>query len=88
MSDVESARSGLAAWCASFIADLLECAPAEINPDTKFSRMGVDSAMSVQLAVALEERLGLQLSPDVIADHPTISRLVAYLSAIRPRSVA
>ena len=27
----------------------------------KFGRLGVDSAMSVQLAVALEERLGIAL---------------------------
>ena len=38
--------------------------------------------MSVQLAVALEERLGIALSPDVIADHPTISGLVDYLSRL------
>jgi acyl carrier protein len=47
--------------------------------------MGVDSAMSVQLAVALEERLGVALSPDVIADHPTITSLVDYLSGLPPK---
>jgi acyl carrier protein len=74
----------LADWCIAFIADMLERAPADINPNAKFSRIGFDSAMSVQLAVALEERLGITLSPDVIGDHPTISRLVAYLTARCP----
>jgi acyl carrier protein len=71
----------LSAWCIAFVAEMLERAPGEINPDVKFSRIGFDSAMSVQLAVALEERFGVRLDPDVIADHPTISKLAAYLAA-------
>jgi acyl carrier protein len=81
-----SDRAGLAAWCVAFVADMLELAPSKIDPGVKFSRLGVDSAMSVQLAVALEERLGITLSPDVIADHPTISSLVDYLSRLPPKA--
>jgi acyl carrier protein len=75
-------RAALAAWCVAFVADMLELAPSKIDSRVKFSRLGVDSAMSVQLAVALEERLGIAPSPDVIADHPTISGLVDYLSRL------
>ena len=71
---------------AEMIVDMLELAPNAVKPNAKFSRIGLDSAMSVQLAVALEERLGIALSPDVIADHPTISQLVAHLSTIRSNS--
>jgi acyl carrier protein len=60
---------------------MLERVATDIDPDTKFSRMGFDSAMSVQLAVALEQLLGIEIGPDAIADHPTISRLVTYLAA-------
>ncbi len=63
-----------------FVAEMLERDPREVNPNVKFSRIGFDSAMSVQLAVALEQRLGITLDPDVIAEHPTISKLVAYLA--------
>ena len=73
-------RAALSAWCVAFVADMLELPPAKIDPGVKFSRLGVDSAMSVQLAVALEERLGIALSPDVIADHPTIASLVDYVA--------
>jgi acyl carrier protein len=75
-------RTALTAWCVAFVAEMLERAPGEINPDVKFSRIGFDSAMSVQLAVALEERLGVRLNPDVIADHPTISKLVGHLALL------
>jgi len=75
----------LTAWCVALVAEMLEAAPDDINPNAKFNRLGLDSAMSVQLAVALEERLGIALSPDVIADHPTIAKLVAYVSALQTR---
>lgn len=83
MSDLASDQAALATWCTSFLAGMLERAPSEINPNTKFARMGVDSVMSVELTFALEELLDIKLSPDVIADHPTISRLTGYLATIR-----
>ncbi|MGH6670812.1 MAG: acyl carrier protein [Xanthobacteraceae bacterium] len=76
----------LTAWCVAYVAEMLEVAPNAVKPNAKFSRIGLDSAMSVQLAVALEERLGVALSPDVIADHPTISQLVSHLSTMRSNS--
>jgi len=51
----------------------------------KFSRLGLDSAMSVQLIVALEAKLGFELSPDVIVDYPTIAQLAAHLAALTAR---
>lgn len=86
MSSLRTDRAALAAWCTGFVAEMLERAPRDINPHAKFSRLGLDSAMSVQLAVALEERLGIALSPEAIADHPTISDLVAYLTALPSES--
>jgi acyl carrier protein len=73
--------AALSAWCVEYVADMLERAAGDIDPDAKFSRVGLDSAMSVQLAVALEERLDIEIGPDVIGDHPTISRLAAHLAA-------
>jgi len=73
---------------AELVAEMLERAPRDVNPNVKFSRLGLDSAMSVQLAVALEERLGIRLSPDVIADHPTIAALVDYLAAMQSQTAS
>jgi acyl carrier protein len=81
VSLVASEEAVLSAWCVAFVAEMLERAASDIDPNAKFSRIGLDSAMSVQLAVALEERLGMDIGPDVIGDHPTISRLTAYLAA-------
>lgn len=72
----------LLSWCVRFVADMLERSPAEIDPNAKFTRIGFDSAMAVQLVVALEERLGIELSPDVIGDYPSIARLSAHLRSL------
>jgi acyl carrier protein len=51
-----------------------------INPDAKFARLGLDSANSVYLIVELEDWLGLELTPDLVFEHPTISDLARYLA--------
>lgn len=71
---------GLTKYCVDFVAALLERSPAEIDPNAKFSRIGFDSAMSVQLILALEELLGAEVSPDLIESYPTIGRLSAHLA--------
>ena len=92
MSDIGIDQAALTAWCVAYVADMLELAPSEINPNVKFSRIGFDLAMSVHLAVALEEHLGIALSPDVLAEHPTIPqawsvtfpRLAVKVGAVGP----
>jgi acyl carrier protein len=72
----------LTKYCINFVADLLQRSPAAIDPNLKFSRIGFDSAMSVQLVVSLEELLNLELSPDVIDAFPTIASLSAHLATV------
>jgi acyl carrier protein len=45
-----------------------------------FTRMGLDSANSVFLIVELEDWLGLELTPDLVFEHPTISELARHLA--------
>lgn len=72
----------LVKYCINFVAELLERSPGDIDPKEKFSRIGLDSAMAVQLILALEERLGVELSPDLIEAYPTIARLSAHLAEL------
>jgi acyl carrier protein len=46
-----------------------------------FARMGLDSANSVFLIVELEDWLGLELTPDLLFEHPTIRELAGHLAA-------
>jgi acyl carrier protein len=76
---------GLIAYCVNYVAELLDRPAHEIDPKEKFSRIGFDSAMSVQLILALEAKLGIELSPDLIASYPSIARLVAHLAEARAK---
>ncbi len=68
--------------CVRIVAGILERRPEEIDPATRFTRLGLDSAMSVQLVVTLEQELDLQLLPDLVAEHPTIRKLSAKLAEL------
>ena len=67
--------------CVEYLALTLGLSNDEIEPDVNFARLGLDSANSVYLIVELEEWLGLELTPDLLFEHPTISDLARYLAA-------
>jgi acyl carrier protein len=67
-------------WCVQYLARTLELSDLQIEPDVTFARLGLDSANSVYLIVELEEWLGLELNPDLLFEHPTITDLARYLT--------
>ncbi len=81
MSSPDSAQ--LITYCVDFVAELLDRPAEAIDPNDKFSRIGFDSAMSVQLILALEEQLQVELSPDLVESYPSIARLCTHLAALQ-----
>jgi acyl carrier protein len=73
-------ESAIRDWCVNYLANTLGLPHEEIDAHTKFSRLGLDSANSVYLIVELEDRLGLELAPELIFEYPTISDLARYLA--------
>jgi acyl carrier protein len=51
-----------------------------VETGTKFNRLGLDSAMVVYVMMELEEKLGVELSPDDFYDHPTVDQLSRFLA--------
>ena len=76
----DHSESAIRDWCISYLASTLDLPLEQIEPDAKFSRLGLDSANSVYLIVELEDWLGLELAPELIFEHPTISDLARYLA--------
>jgi acyl carrier protein len=76
----DASETAIRDWCVKYLARTLDLADQEIEPDVKFTRLGLDSANSVYLIVELEEWLGLELAPDLLFEHPTISDLARYLA--------
>ncbi|MEN8129657.1 MAG: type I polyketide synthase [Pseudomonadota bacterium] len=57
----------------------------QIEPDAKFSDLGLDSLVAVELKNALEARFRIPLPTSLVFDYPSIPVLAAHLSAqIRP----
>ncbi|WP_442941065.1 acyl carrier protein [Nostoc sp.] len=67
-------------WLISYLADLLEIEPEQINVETTFARYGLDSSVAVVLTGDLETLLGKDLDLRVIWDYPTIASLSQHLS--------
>ncbi len=67
-------------WCINYLSRTLELSEQAVDPDAKFTRLGLDSANSVYLIVELEDWLSLELTPDLLFEYPTVSELARYLA--------
>jgi len=73
-------ESAIRDWCVEYLVRTLDLQAQAIDPDVKFVRLGLDSANSVYLIVELEEWLGIELTPDLLFEYPTITELARYLA--------
>jgi NAD(P)-dependent dehydrogenase (short-subunit alcohol dehydrogenase family)/acyl carrier protein len=51
----------------------------ELNPNTEFVSLGLDSLMAQQVKAALEQAFRLPLSASLTHDHPTVRQLAQFL---------
>jgi thioester reductase-like protein len=72
----------------SIAARWLDTSERALNPTTPFALMGLDSLATIELGAALESALGLELSPEVMAECRDIRSLAARVQADRSRSNA
>jgi acyl carrier protein len=76
-------REKISEFCIVSLAKVLRVPQNTIAVDTKFPRLGLDSAMLVYVMMELEEKFGLELSPDDFYDFPTINDLSQSLAQRR-----
>ncbi|QMU78255.1 SDR family NAD(P)-dependent oxidoreductase [Streptacidiphilus sp. PB12-B1b] len=69
----------LARELAASLADALYLVDEEIDPDTKFTDIGLDSIVGVEWMKAINKRYGLDLTVTRLYDHPTVVELTAYI---------
>lgn len=67
-------------WCIAYLRRTLDDPSVTVEADASFAEMGLDSASSAYFIVALEERLGGELDPELVFDHPTIALLARHLA--------
>ena len=73
-------REQISEFCVVSLAKVLRIPESKIAVDAKFTRLGLDSAMLVYFMMDLEEKFGLELSPDDFYDFPTINDLSRTLA--------
>ncbi|MEO1394345.1 MAG: acyl carrier protein [Cyanobacteria bacterium J06634_5] len=66
-------------WIVSYLANLLEISPDEIEIDVSFDIYGLDSSAAIGLTGELEDWLGKEVDPTLLYDYPTVEALVEYL---------
>ena len=76
----EMMKEQISTFCVDRLSGLLRIPKDAIDSNAKFSRLGLDSAMTVYLLMDLEDKLDLELSPEAFHDYPTIDALSAYLA--------
>jgi acyl carrier protein len=67
------------AWIVSYVAQLLDISPQQVNTILAFDSYGLDSSAVVSLIGDLEHWLKIDLSPAILFDYPTIELLSQHL---------
>ncbi|WP_071187595.1 acyl carrier protein [Trichormus sp. NMC-1] len=70
----------ISTWLVSYMSDLLEIEPDEVDVETTFARFGLDSSAAVILTGDLGTWLGKEIEPTVMYDYPTIAKLAEYVA--------
>lgn len=73
-------KEEISAFCVDQVVDIVHMPKEQVDTRTNFARLGLDSAMSVYLVMELEDKVGLELSNEILVDYPTIELLSAYLA--------
>lgn len=86
MENLDGAELHIRRWCTDYVAKTLELPADRIDPQVKFARLGMDSAMSVFFLVELEHWLGVELASEIVFNHPTIAELARYVVKTAPQA--
>lgn len=65
-----------------YLSRIMGLPSTHFDLDAPLERYGMDSTATVGLSGELSERLGMDLSPDVVYDHPTISAITDHVLSL------
>jgi acyl carrier protein len=78
----KQSESEIRDWCIAYVGRLIGDGSIPVGPDIPFPRMGLDSASSAYFVVELEDWLGVEFEPEIVAEHPTIAALARHLAGL------
>jgi acyl carrier protein len=68
------------AWIVTYLAQLLEINPDEVDTTIPFDQYGLDSSAAVGMTGDLEDWMGKKIDPTLLYDYPTIVALSEHLA--------
>jgi phthiocerol/phenolphthiocerol synthesis type-I polyketide synthase D len=66
----------------AILARELRMSPSSINLDTPFPELGLDSMMAMTVLKETKKLVGLDVSANMLFNHPTIASLATYVAAL------
>jgi acyl carrier protein len=76
--------TGLISALAEILSDIAGVDPAEVTADKEFADdLDLDSLSMVELALAVEEKLGVRIPEEEASQLPTVGDMAAYLERAR-----
>lgn len=81
-------RESLIEFIKSYVSQLTSIPSHEIDVDAPLERYGLDSIGAAGLSGHLSDELGVELSPDMAYDHPTIAAIAGHLQGLLPQRAA
>jgi acyl-CoA synthetase (AMP-forming)/AMP-acid ligase II/acyl carrier protein len=76
----ESAAEEIERWLVAWLAQRTGVSDDAIDPLVSMDRLGLDSFTSVEMSGAIEDWLGIRLTPEIAYQHPTPRQLSHYLA--------
>ena len=84
-ANMRASEAQICDFCLDYLSrTLARVPPHEIVAEARFASLGLDSASSTHLLVELEDWLGVELSPEVVFEYPTIGDLARFLAGQLP----
>ncbi|MFB9572449.1 ACP S-malonyltransferase [Streptomyces yanii] len=74
--------AGVPRWLSGLFSATLGVPLDDLDPTTEFGDLGVESVMLGELLEGIEDRVGRQLEPAMLLDHPTLERLSRRLAEL------
>lgn len=65
---------------AAIIAEKIDCEPSEIQPETKFEELGIDSLDITEIVMSVEDEFGIEI--EVSADLACVADLTAKIEEL------
>ncbi|WP_067822089.1 acyl carrier protein [Nocardia inohanensis] len=79
MDNQPNSKAAIVSWCQEYLASQLGVPASAVDPAADFDRLGIDSTLAVALLIEVEERYGIDLSPEDLFRNPSLDAVAAYL---------